>query len=218
MDTVAGLSALNQLPVVVNAAKVRSKQPHLWQKACCQKQRRDQGLIAIRVLLASMIGDVCPNSLGAQDVCRMCSMTKRAGHTDHPLTAGKAAACIGWLQGCCCYASDVSTGPSSATGKRTRVRARAAWYDVHGPIARELANGDLPDAVEQMQQQMYGYGGGYDSPQECAVEAWDGGFGAILDPELQLRKRRQQLQDNEQKAVGGAGNRYPFCAGLLHAA
>ncbi|KAF5838835.1 hypothetical protein DUNSADRAFT_2093 [Dunaliella salina] len=54
--------------------------------------------------------------------------------------------------------------------------------------------------MEEMQQ-MYGYGGGYDSPQEGGVEAWDGGFGAILDPELQLRKRRQQLQDNEQKAV-----------------
>lgn len=94
------------------------------------------------------------------------------------------------------------SGPKSlAGGKRTRVRVRPAWCDVHGPIARELANGDHPDAIEQMGGGGYGgygsEGGLYHGP----TESWGGDFGLLLDPEQQLRKRRAQLQNDEQKAV-----------------
>lgn len=55
-------------------------------------------------------------------------------------------------------------GSIAAGSKRTRVRAFPAWHDPHGPIARELANGEHPDSVEQRQMQLQGgYGG------ECVV-------------------------------------------------
>jgi len=35
------------------------------------------------------------------------------------------------------------------------------------------------------------------------AESWGGDFSVILTPQLQLQKRRQQMQDEESKAVGG---------------
>lgn len=64
---------------------------------------------------------------------------------------------------------------------------------MHGPIARELANGDHPDVIEMQQLQL---GGGAGGP-----EVWGGDFGLMLDPQQQKRKREQQLQTDQDKAV-----------------
>ena len=70
---------------------------------------------------------------------------------------------------------------------------------MHGPIARELANGDHPDAIAQMQQQLqggYDVGGGVGG-----TEVWGGDFGGMLNPQQQLQRRQRQAEDDQSKAV-----------------